>query len=147
MLVAYFKKVTNFNKKLFVTNYIFYSFVTNIKVMVHSEKLKAYKIKFQNMYPDNTIYDKSHEIVIMRGLIMYFLYKENEVSSKKVVTFSEIAKEFQMNYSSVIKSNQKIKDYILNCKVLSTTNNQRLVYKFKKFYYQCFRIFNENQHL
>lgn len=89
---------------------------------------------FQSIYGNRSIMEKNYEITLIRGLIIYFVYKENDMLLKYKITFREIAEEMEMDRTSVLKAYKRIEGYVKNWTLLSTCNErQRRI--FQIFFY------------
>ncbi|CEN52756.1 hypothetical protein CCAND93_290017 [Capnocytophaga canis] len=91
------------------------------------EKLRKYLNEY-NKVEKNSIFEKNYKTTRFRGLIMYFLYKENLRKNIKL-TLSEIATIFNIkSHSTVIHSIQKTEKYIQ--KPLLLGKNERIKYTY-----------------
>lgn len=98
---------------------------------------------FQSIYGDRSILEKNYEITLIRGLIIYFVYSENEDffrSYKEKITFKEIAEEFGLERTSVLKAYNRIEEYVKDWRLLNTCN-ERQRRTFQIFFY----LFNKKK--
>lgn len=113
--------------------------------MVEDDKYLQMMQIFKEHYPEVDITKKSYDVTLVRDLMMYFLYKQNETSEKKNrVTYSDIASLFDLSdHSAVIKSNKKIAQYINDITYLYSGEN-KLANTFKFFYYKFYKVCNNS---
>lgn len=105
---------------------------TNIEIL-HENFLA----EFKNKFPDDDINSKDYTITLIRNLMLYFYYKAYK---SKIITREDILSMFSTSDISLVYKNYKnIKSYIRNPKL---QQNKKDIFKF--FYYQFFKIYQDN---
>lgn len=104
------------------------------------QKYKKYLELYHRFYSID-ITDKNYDTTLIRWLIIFFLYRENEIGNK--FTMQEIAQIFDLKHKTTIThSNNKIKEFIAfpnRIKRVVSGSKTRFFY----FYYMYNKIFSE----
>lgn len=102
------------------------------------EKYEKYLALYHQFY-DFKITNKNYETTLIRWLIIFFLYRENEFGNK--ITMKELANLFLLkNETTISHSNKKIRLYVKNPdKIHFLVGKNKTIFFY--FYYRCNKIF------
>ena len=98
------------------------------------DRIKRYLEIFEKVFQNNkNILSKNYNITIVRSIIIYFVYRENEFYDEKL-TYQDIAEELGMERSAVTKAYHRIETIFNDLKILNSYNEKEKQL-FNIFYY------------
>lgn len=110
-------------------NILLFSFASNFPE-IH-QKLSSY-LSIYEQFSKIPINDNNYTTTLYRGLIIYFLYRENELGNK--ITTKQIAEIFGFkNHSTVVYSNKRTKFYTEHPNAINSKDKIQFLYFFYRF--------------